>query len=243
MEGKYDMNTLNKFTCHIIQSERMTNKLISLGLNNVRYVPNCKKYFQVDDKTPQKEWLNPVCFKFVYLGRITKSKGVDLLLNVIKRLNDTFYEDKFSVDFYGIIEHSFKSEFDNYVSLLQNVKYRGPLPLQSKHGYDTLSKYHLMLFPTHHKSEGVAGVFIDAFIAGIPVLTTKWNCNEEIIIDGFNGIIIPANNEDALYERMKKILDKKIDLNIIAQGSKKSFEKYRSDVVISETLLREIGLI
>ena len=72
-------------------------------------------------------------------------------------------QNKFLIDFYGKIDDSYESSFKERVDLIPNVNYQGFLNLGENEGYDKLSTYDMMLFPTYWKGEGFASVFIDSF--------------------------------------------------------------------------------
>ena len=81
---------------------------------------------------------------------------------------------------------------------LDNANYNGLLDLRTNEGYDTLATYHAMIFPTYWKGEGFAGVFIDAFIAGLPVLASDWAYNAEILSGEQLGLVYATHDVTAL---------------------------------------------
>ena len=42
---------------------------------------------------------------------------------------------------------------------------------------------------------------------GLPSIVTDINGSREIIIDGQNGVIVPPQNEEALYQAMKRFVE------------------------------------
>jgi glycosyltransferase involved in cell wall biosynthesis len=86
--------------------------------------------------------------KFVFFSRVHPDKGCQMIVNCAKRLNDLGYKEHFLVDFYGAIDKDYK-DFPNIVSDVPNVSYKGFLNVQQNDGYDTLSAYDIMLFPTY----------------------------------------------------------------------------------------------
>jgi glycosyltransferase involved in cell wall biosynthesis len=47
--------------------------------------------------------------------------------------------------------------------------------------WKVLPQYDVMLFPTYYAGEAFPGVFVDAFVAGIPVIASDWQDNPELI--------------------------------------------------------------
>lgn len=109
-------------------------------------------------------------------------------------------------------------------------------------GYETLSTYDVMLFPTFYNGEAFPGVFIDCFIAGVPIVASDWHFNKDII-DENTSIIIPAKDDEALYHTMKDIIDGKIDLQAMARSCQNEARKYDNQVVLSDANLKRIGFI
>ena len=59
-----------------------------------------------------------------------------------------------------------------------------------------LKNFFLLLFPTHFKTEGIPGTIIDAYFAGLPVLSSRWNSFDDVIIDRLTGFGFEMNNND-----------------------------------------------
>jgi glycosyltransferase involved in cell wall biosynthesis len=96
-----------------------------------------------------------------------------------------------------------------------------------------------MLFPTTWKGEGFPGVIIDAFIAGLPVIASNWNMNNEIIVDGVNGFIFEPNNCLALVEKMIFCLQNRKEIKKIRLANANSGQIYHIDN-LWETLAHSI---
>jgi glycosyltransferase involved in cell wall biosynthesis len=168
-------------------------------------------------------------FSFVFVGRISKGKGISEIIDAVKILNKT--NEEFKVDFYGPVEEEF--DFDS-----NRTNYGGFLDFQNDpiQAYTKLASYDCMLFPTYWKGEGFPGVIIDAFIAGLPVIATDWNMNTEIIEEGINGFIIPPYDTVSLANKMKWVMDNRETLiNIGARNNKKA-KQYHIDSIWPELL-------
>jgi glycosyltransferase involved in cell wall biosynthesis len=170
-------------------------------------------------------------------------KGCDYIQEAVRRLNAKGLQPRFSVDFYGKIDADYREQFQKEVGLLENVSWHGLLDLRTNEGYDTLTSYHAMLFPTFHPSEGFAGVFIDAFIAALPVLASDWAYNAEAITNGKQGIIYPVHNIEALIDTMEKCIMGQVDLQKMARNARAEAANYEAKNALSEDYLKSIGLI
>ena len=119
----------------------------------------------------------------------------------------------------------------------------GGLDLTKEAGYRQLATYDAMLFPIFYEGEGFPGVFIDAFIAAIPVIATDWHCNTEIIHVGRTGFIIPPKDEAGLYDKMKIAIEQKERLLPMKLVCRNEAQKYDRNNIFSEANLQRIGLL
>ena len=99
-----------------------------------------------------------------------------------------------------------------------------------------------MLFPTCWHGEGFLGIFIDAFIARLPVVASAWSMNEELIKDGKNGWIIPPHDASALANVMEEIVRNREVLGVKARCCQETAKLYDINLVINDKLLRQLGL-
>lgn len=221
----------------LVQSPKMVQTLQKAGLNNAYFIPNSKPIYNIQI---QKHDTNKT--RFVFVSRILPEKGLDYIFNCLKRLNGEGFSGRISIDFYGIVKEHYLS-FLEQVELFPNAKYKGLLNLTSMDGYNTLSSYDVMLFPTYYDGEGFPGVFIDAFISGLPVIATDWHYNSEVVRDGETGFIIPPKDEDALYEKMKWVISNRNIIESYRSNCIEEAKKYDRNAVLSLSNLRSIGLI
>jgi len=137
------------------------------------------------------------CRRFVYLGKVKKTKGVLDLAAAAER----FPEGEVAVDVYGPFDEGLSAlSFDAY----RNTRYRGILA--SHEIRDTLLNYDALVLPTFYEGEGYPGVIIEAYAAGLPVIATDWRAIPEIVSEDC-GILVPARDVDALFGAMKSLVD------------------------------------
>jgi glycosyltransferase involved in cell wall biosynthesis len=77
-----------------------------------------------------------------------------------------------------------------------------------KSGTDLLAYYaasDCFVFPSYR--EGFPNTVLEAGAMGLPCIVTDINGSREIIKDGYNGLIVPSHDADAMYEAMKWMLD------------------------------------
>lgn len=154
---------------------------------------NCETFnnFRIVEEKEVDIKINTNTLRLVYMARIHKNKGYNIIFNFVEHIKDMNLDIK--IDFYGNINQSNKDEFIDLVNKYQNiVSYKDVLPPDKINS--CLSTYDLLLFPTRYYTEGIAGSVLDAYLAKIPVIATNWKFASEIIEDGVNGIIVPFDN-------------------------------------------------
>ena len=238
-QGRYNVKALSALKRILVQGKSMVDELQELGLTNVLHVPNSKPISFKPTLSSKKDDM----IRFVFLSRVHPHKGIKEIYQACKSLIDKGYSGNFCVHFYGKIEPSYQTEFDNYIDKLPNFKYKGFLNLTNNDGYRTLSSYDVMLFPTYWVGEGFPGVVIDANMSGLPIIATDWNMNREVIEDGKTGFIIPPHDNPALADAMEKFIRKEIDLYAMKQFCINYISKYDYRNVLSEELMKQIELM
>ena len=240
--GMYAANVIDYIDLTIVESPIMKEQLAQSGVKKVKVLPNFKPipyYPNIDNRLAT---LNNRPLKFVFLSRIMCEKGCDYILESAKILNDEGLENKYSIDFYGKVADSFEKVFTQKISKLPNVQYSGFLNLRDNAGYDKLAEYDVMLFPTYWNGEGFAGIFIDAFICGLPLIATDWAHNRQFMQDGETAMFIPVHDVVALKECMKKCIEQKYNLAEMARNCQKNAALYDIDNVLTSQTMKEMGL-
>jgi len=218
----------------------MVKELNELGLDNAVYVPNSKpiNYTPNFVDASKKE-----IFRFVFLSRIHPDKGIKEIVEACEYLENKGYDGKFLLDFYGSFDTNYQKEFNELISKHPYINYNGYLNFVTDKGYETLSNYDCMLFPTYWDGEGFPGVVLDANIAGVPIIATKWNLNSEVIIDGKTGVLIPIKDSIALATEMAKFIDGDYNILKFKQNCIEYVKQFDYREVISKELMLSLGLL
>jgi glycosyltransferase involved in cell wall biosynthesis len=235
--GLYDIKSLKNLRYILVQGKSMVEELAQFGLTNVRHVPNSKPITFEPAIEPKAE---DAAYRFVFLSRVHPHKGIKEICEAATMLNNDGLSNRFSVDFYGKIEPSYEEEFTNLIQSVPNLTYKGFLNLTNNDGYQTLSGYDVMLFPTYWGGEGFPGIVIDANIAGLPIIASDWNMNREVIEDGKTGFIIPVHDSEALADYMKKFIYKEIELLPMRRYCVEYVKQYDYRNVISQELMCQL---
>lgn len=227
LKGKHRLrNKLSRIAGIHCETQHMKNALEKgYGFRNVDVFPN----FRISDFHP-KTHHEENKLKLVFMARIIKMKGLDLIFELGNRIAEKGLQDKISVDFYGPQqdEEDDIEYFNSNVARFEFMKYYGPL--EPSEIYTTLEKYDIMLLPTHFYTEGLPGSILDAYISGIPVIVTKWKYATEFVEDGNTGIIIPFEDDGtALFDAVMRYFGDTALLNRMKEGAQAKWRDFSSE--------------
>ncbi len=214
---KYNLNptVYHNLKSIVVEGAFLKQKLGELSLTST-VLPNFK-YKKYNKAKKESLWEG---LKLVFLSRVTESKGVLTILEALNNLS----RDSISCTFYGPCDD------EMYEAILKNnySLYGGYLDFYSKpdESYSKLADFDAMVFPTKWHGEGFPGVFLDAFMLGLPVICSDWNMNSEVIQDGYNGIVLKENNAEGLAEAINKINTDRDLLIEFSKNSMASFNQY-----------------
>ena len=236
--GIFNANIIGYAKHTLVESPLMLRQLEDCGVAGVIQVPN----FKLINYLPKVSVPQDV-IRFVFLSRIMAEKGCNEILTAAKLLDEWGMQDQYIVDFYGKVADDYKTTFEEGLSKLQNVKYQGFLDMRQKEGYDKLATYDMLLFPTYWKGEGFAGIFIDAFVAGLPMIITDWAHNSQFVKEGETGLFIPVHDAKALAQKMKECIEVQYDILKMKQYCQIEAKKYDVSRIVTEGLLKKIEIL
>lgn len=177
-------------------TQKPLNKVLNGNINGV----DLNHYRLSTEIIQQANEIRSRChgFIFCFVGRIVKDKGINELIQAFDRL----YKEKYDISL--VLIGGFEKNLDPI--LPQNEKLMHNHPRIHFLGFQQdvrpfYSASDALVFPSYR--EGFPNVVLQAGAMGLPSIVTDINGSNEIIIDGVNGKIIPAQNEDALYQMMK----------------------------------------
>ncbi len=226
--GAIKPDILRRISHIYVETTQLENSLKESGLQNVSRLPNFKPIvgiLKVVSATKQTS------FRLVYVSRVIESKGIFVLIEVVKQLLE---KHSLQLDIYGPVGEEVKERFMNAIQGEAAIQYNGTLDFYGDIGaYAKLAEYQLMVLPTSHYGEGFPGVFIDCFIAGVPVLTTDWNSNSDIIRDGYNGFLIPDSKPETLVQKLETLVNSPNQLAQLRPNCLASAAQYDIDLVLN----------
>lgn len=216
---------LQSFTGIYVETNSMKNALIAQLFENIYVLPNCKKLSIIAKKNLKIGCKHK---KMCTFSRVMKEKGIQEAIEAVKRANEEYGEEVFSLDIYGQIDSKQEEWFRGIMeSAPSYIKYAGVIPYDKSS--EVLKEYFVLLFPTYHEGEGFAGTLIDAMAAGVPVIATDWKYNAEIVIENKIGYLV----------KPKDVLDLKNAILKMTREQKEYYDYKINCIVNAEKYLPE----
>lgn len=189
-----------------VETTQLNNELEKYyGFKNVDIFPNFR-FFKFNPHQSESAKL-----RIVFMARIMKQKGLDWIFDLADYISTKEMPDRYSITFYGQLTEEDRCFFEEHVQRYDFVKYQGALQPEEIH--ETLSKYDVMLLPTHFYTEGLPGSVVDAYISGIPVIVTEWKHSHEFVDDGKSGFIVPFEN--GKQQMIDRVISLEKDRNLL----------------------------
>src|SRR5699024_6794917 len=148
-------------------------------------------------------------FTFLFVGRVVREKGIYELIEAVKLLQETGYNN-FHLAIVGD-----GSDLSDIKKKIKANKLGEIISLYGFLGGDKLNRMYLesnwLVLPTYH--EGFPYVFIESMRAGLPMITTRSGALTRLVTENVNGLFVEAKDVNSLYKKMKFVLDEKLNLS------------------------------
>ena len=142
-------------------------------------------------------------FTFVFVGRIVRDKGINELVAAFDRLHQEHGDIRL------VLVGPREDDLDPVLPSTTERINRGE-GIEAVGSQREVRPFYAaadaLVFPSYR--EGFPNVVIEAGAMGLPSIVTDINGAREIIIDGQNGVIVPPQDEEALYRAMKDFVEK-----------------------------------
>ncbi|MFK5854817.1 MAG: glycosyltransferase family 4 protein [Bacteroidota bacterium] len=170
----------------------------------------------------------------LYVGRVTKEKGVGELISAFERLSKEHLD--LSLVLVGPFEEKIDPLDEKTFSVIREHKNIHHVGYKSNPAaYYALAEY--LVLPSYR--EGFGNVVIEAAIAGIPTIGTRIFGLTDSIQDNKTGVLVEPKNTGALYSAMSELITNESLRKELGNNARQRALQYFSKDYINNLLIEE----
>jgi len=229
--------TLKKFDGIYVETTSMRTALEKKGFDNVYVMPNCKPLTVLSEE--ELVYPQNVPYRLCTFSRVMKEKGIEDAVNAVRTVNEGLGKTVYTLDIYGPVDagqtewfKTLQAEFPEYVS------YKGSV--DADRSVEILKDYFALLFPTRFYTEGIPGTLIDAYAAGVPVITALWVNHGDVFAEGVTGWGYEFGNTEEFKKLLLKAAENPQGFLSMKESALAESKKYMPETAI-QNLIQRIG--
>ena len=186
-------NEIDDSQYFLVASEMSRDSLIFCGVKeeNISIIPYGVNHEQFSLKNCNNSVNAPL--RIIYVGQVTYRKGIHHLLNVVSKF------DSSEIDVYLAGGYEEEGSLYKRYKNVDNIHFLGFVTR------DELAREYqnadVFCFPTI--GEGYGLVVLEALSCGVPVISSDLAGGNDAIVDGKNGFVVKAGDDDELKEKIK----------------------------------------
>lgn len=227
---------VSSFKENWMESVELADQLQKLGIQNAIYLPNFKKLNILTESELCSKYTEP--YRLCTFSRVMKEKGIEDAITAVREVNAEYQRKVVTLDIYGQVEESYLTHLKEILGIDNVCQYCGVVP--ANESVEALKKYYALLFPTHWKHEGIPGTIIDALSAGVPVIARRWQYCDEMLSDGYTGLIYDFDQPEQLKEKIVYAIENMEDMVKMKTNCLKKAECYSEKNIIRQ-IIKEMG--
>lgn len=221
-----------------VETTSMQRSLQELGLQQVTVIPNFKSLQSLKPSELTDPAIAPC--RLATFSRVMEEKGITDAVETIHRVNTQLGRKAFSLDIYGPVAPQYAETFENLQAQYGDfVTYKGVA--KPEESVQILKDYYALLFPTKYYTEGIPGTIIDAYAAGVPVITARWLNHGDIFEEGVTGLGYPFGDTGALEQLLLELAAQPDRLTALKPACLKKAEQYMPETAM-ERIATLIGV-
>ncbi len=241
--GRY---ILRDVSIAIVLTREEKKQLLLMGLepDKVRVIPNGVNLLEFADPPKkgtfrEKHFIGSDERIILFLGRITREKGLDLLVSAFSKLLEQLRGLRLVIAGPGDLDYLASLKKLTVTKKIEDrVLFAGLLTEKEK-----LSAYidaDVFVLPSHF--EGLSFTVLEACASGVPVVITH-HCNIPEVADYEAGFVVGRNGEEIQNAVFTILSDERIKRELGSNGRRMVQEKFTLSKVVEqlEELYREVG--
>ncbi|TRZ47749.1 glycosyltransferase [bacterium] len=146
---------------------------------------------------PSLEFKEDNCFNILYVGQLVKHKGVQVLINAFRNLQNQ------NLKLHIVGDGAYKKELQNFSEGDKRIIFHGKIPNKDIWRFYSLAQ--LTVVPSIWP-EVLGIVILESLSMGTPVIGSNIGGISEVINDGFNGLIFKPADARGLKNILEKII-------------------------------------
>lgn len=173
-------------------------------------------------------------FVFIFVGRLVSDKGINELIVAFKKISAAFPQAKL------LLVGPEEQELDPLQPVTQEEIKNNAAIISVGFQQDVRPYFAIsdaLAFPSYR--EGFPNVVLQAGAMDLPSIVTDINGCNEIIIDEFNGLIVPPKDSNALFLKMKLLLTQPEMYDTLKKSTRQNIVKNYAQEIVWNALLNE----
>jgi len=173
----------------------------------------------------------------LFVGRHVERKGVHILLDAFRQVHKDILHNLVIIGD-GPERKKWEKMSEEY-GLTRRVNFTGWVPTEELHKYYQHCSFFVLpaTYDKHGDTEGLGVVMIEAMAYSKPVIASNVGGITDVVIDGYNGILVPHNDPEALAQAIKNLALDKTLCRKLGENAKKSIdEKFNWDRIVERLI-------
>lgn len=138
-----------------------------------------------------------------FAGRLTQFKGVDVLLKAVARLHSECMPVRLAVVGDGDDAGDLRA-LAQQLGIGAITHFAGRLPRDAIYG--AIKGFDIAVMPSRGGLEGFGLSALEAMAAGVPVVASRVDALQEVVVDGATGLLCPAEDPVSLAEAIARLV-------------------------------------
>ncbi|CAG0962659.1 phosphatidyl-myo-inositol dimannoside synthase [Anaerolineae bacterium] len=201
---------------------RVTCRLDSHPIEIIRYP------VEIDRFTPAAESQSGKPPIILFVGRVERRKGADVLMQAMPAIKDRYPDCRFV--FVGTINPELKDEVE---ALSAQAEFLGARPHAELVGWYQRAT----VFVAPSLWDNSPNTIYEAMACGTPVIASRVGGIPELVDDGVTGALLPPGDSSELAEALLSLLSDEVRRSqMSAQAREKAVREYSLDKIMNQTL-------